>query len=42
MAAAISDQEMAPLLKRITGYGWIEQGGFLVLFSMMIAMRFGY
>ncbi len=26
----------------IAGYGWLELAGFLVLFSLMIAMRFGY
>jgi uncharacterized membrane protein len=42
MAVAKGDEEMVPLFKRITGYGRIEVAGFLILFSLMIAMRFGY
>jgi uncharacterized membrane protein len=42
MAAESDESRMAELFRRITGYGRIEVGGFLVLFSMMIAMRFGY
>jgi uncharacterized membrane protein len=42
MADASDESHMTALFRRITGYGRIEVGGFLVLFSMMIAMRFGY
>ncbi len=40
---AASDAGQIELLdQRIAGYGWMELAGFLVLFSLMIAMRFGY
>jgi uncharacterized membrane protein len=42
MAAAKSEQEIAPLFSRIARYGQVEVGGFLVLFTTMIAMRFGF
>jgi uncharacterized membrane protein len=42
MAAANDDATMNPLYNRIQGYARYEAAGFLVIFSLMIAMRFGY
>ena len=42
IAAAPDDATIAPALARIRSFTPVEIGGFLVLFTMMIAMRFGY
>ena len=42
LIAAEGPEQIEALDQRLAGYGRIELGGFLVLFSMMIAMRFGY
>ena len=42
LIAAGGPEQIEALDQRLAGYGRIELGGFLVLFSMMIAMRFGY
>src|SRR6266568_8815149 len=42
LIAAGGAEEIAALDERLANYGRIELGGFLVLFTLMIAMRFGY
>ena len=42
LIAAGGPELIDALDQRLAGYGKIELGGFLVLFSLMIAMRFGY
>jgi len=42
LIAASGPEQIQLLDERLAGYGKIELGGFLVLFSLMIAMRFGY
>jgi uncharacterized membrane protein len=39
---AAGPEQIGALDERLANYGKIELGGFLVLFSLMIAMRFGY
>jgi len=42
LIAAGGAEEIEALDERLATYGRIELGGFLVLFTLMIAMRFGY
>ncbi len=42
LIAAGGPEQVHTLDERLSRYGKIELGGFLVLFSLMIAMRFGY
>jgi uncharacterized membrane protein len=42
LIAAGEPEQIRALDERLEAYGKLELGGFLVLFSLMIAMRFGY
>jgi len=42
LIAARAPEQIQALDEQLAGYGKIELGGFLILFSLMIAMRFGY
>jgi uncharacterized membrane protein len=42
MAKAADEATMNPLYARIQRYTPLEVGGFFVIFTLMIAMRFGY
>lgn len=42
LIAAREPEQIKALDQRLEAYGKLELGGFLVLFSLMIAMRFGY
>jgi len=42
LIATVEAEQIQALDERLATYGKIHLGGFLILFSLMIAMRFGY
>jgi uncharacterized membrane protein len=42
MTAVAGTADFRAAADRTVRFGWLEMGGFLVLFTLMIAMRFGY